>query len=99
VTFKISNRAVAPSNSKAPPLPPVPRQAVNYVKAQVVAAQRALSGEPVFKSEEEAMRIVEQTCKECPKYRWADGKCSVCGCPCFKRAEREGLGCPIGKFG
>jgi hypothetical protein len=100
--FPISKRAIAPTN--APKLPPIHRQALNYAKAQAVAAVRIIKAEQVLRSREETARLVETHCKGhgsgevCEFYRFSDGRCGACGCPVYKRAARIGLGCPKRKF-
>jgi hypothetical protein len=76
-----------------PPLPPLPTQAWNLVKAEV---RHAADGRRTVDAATLAARLSH--CNGCEKLRGSDRRCSACGCPVDVKATWASESCPLGKW-
>lgn len=84
-----------PIRSREPVLPPLGRQAVNFITAQI---RHVADGRVKATPEVLAARLA--VCDACPALRVSDRRCSAqgCGCPVDIKATYRSEGCPLGKW-
>jgi len=81
---------------KEPPLPSLPKRAINLAKQSAAEAKAVINGVPAIDPEEAAARIA--ICRGCDHWRPSDETCSLCGCPMLKKAPWRSAVCPVGKW-
>lgn len=77
-----------------PALPSLSTMAVSFAGA---VTRDVLTGSP-RRTEEESIAILRDHCKQCPKFRHSDQRCSLCGCPMADKIPMAREHCPIGKW-
>jgi len=76
-----------------PTLPPLWKQAANFV---VAAVQHVADGMPTVSDEERDRRL--DVCRSCSRFIADQGRCSVCGCYMATKASWDQVQCPEGRW-